>query len=1070
MKQTLKAFLPPFRGLLGEGPPALRCGLQLLAAGATASRGLLGSGLDLADCGWRHLLREPALPLPLFATAPRDLADFDPADLDRAWQLVQRLDPAVLQAADLLGWAHQFWLAEEKDRVFAQRRATPSGKVEGADVAPATQLYTEDYMVEFLLQNSLAVAWQAPGKRSSRARWSWPLQLPADRPAGGQKADELTLLDPACGAGNFLLAAFAMLDAMRQAEGEKASGRRCEAILAKNLHGVDIDRLAVDLAQTALWMQAAVRSPGFDNWSLVTEHLTVVDHPYGSLAPTEELTDPLARSVLERTYSAVIANPPYMGAANLPLPMKEYLAQRYPTGKRDLYAAFLLRCRELTAPSGRTAMVTQQSWMFLQSYAALRAGVRGRGGLLRETAIETLAHLGPGAFDDISGEVVNVALFVLANRTPADDHRLTAIRLPDSSSTRKRELLRTAATAMRQDKPTPGSHRATQADLLHVQGAPLCYWLAPRFLQLLAGPQVKDAADLCQGLRTTDNARFVRLQQEQPPDGQRWFAYSKGGRYQKWTPLDWHVVDFENNGAEIESLALAKYPYLDGNSDWVIGSRHRYGEAGLTYSCNCRGSLGVRRLPAGSIFDPKGPGLFPRTIPADALMASLSARVTSYLLRAICPVLDFNPGYVAQAPLPPEACWPELAAYGSACVEAKERLAPGALAEAVSAEAEKETVPPKTTYLQRRLLTELRQAAVLHTLEGGLERLAARALELGESDQQAMYAEVGLPAGCQPLLAGYDRLPAGTGRSITATDESARLLSASLAAAPRLPATNKRKRDLQRRLQAMFAAGPAGAWLEEEGPSLFPTETFLESLAVRLGLHPVSVYGLLEESAAEEGWRCPAEEARLLEEAFTAALLESASSDPLWRQGVLTLAGPWDELQALLHRRLAPCAGEGWTDAWQTLFGKPWQNWLCEDFFRRHMLQFRRRPVLWQLQSGRFGRQGEPAYACLVDYRQLSEGALPAAAESAGESRAVRDWKRKLQQVMTAGFRPANAPADAKGDPYQPDRNEGVRVNIAPLQRAGLLAAPVLAPRDCERALQDRRVWRAARRGTKGKE
>jgi hypothetical protein len=84
------------------------------------------------------------------------------------------------------------------------------------------------------------------------------------------------------------------------------------------------------------------------------------------------------------------------------------------TGKRDLYAAFTLRCLELAADRGRVAMVTQQSWMFLRSFADLRATEDQDSsfqGLLRETTIEALAHLGPGALGELSGEVSGRGLF-----------------------------------------------------------------------------------------------------------------------------------------------------------------------------------------------------------------------------------------------------------------------------------------------------------------------------------------------------------------------------------------------------------------------------------------------------------------------------------------------------------------------------------------------------------------------------------------------------------------------------------------------------------------------------------
>ena len=82
-------------------------------------------------------------------------------------------DPAydeVFSAPDALGWAYQYWNTEEKDRVFENTR-TKKSKIEGSDIIPATQLYTEPYMVKFLVQNSLGALWIGSHPNSKFKRW-----------------------------------------------------------------------------------------------------------------------------------------------------------------------------------------------------------------------------------------------------------------------------------------------------------------------------------------------------------------------------------------------------------------------------------------------------------------------------------------------------------------------------------------------------------------------------------------------------------------------------------------------------------------------------------------------------------------------------------------------------------------------------------------------------------------------------------------------------------------------------------------------------------------------------------
>jgi hypothetical protein len=166
--------------------------------------------------------------------------------------------------------------------------------------------------------------------------------------------------------------------------------------------------------------------------------------------------------LVARRYDVVAANPPYMGSKNMGPNLKRFVERHFAPGKRDLYAAFILRCIELAKGGGRVAMVTQQSWMFLRSFADLRAfdeekrkkGPPAFAGVLRETTIETLAHLGPRAFAEIGGEVVNTVLFVLAKHEPPPTHRLTAFRLVGPKSPEEKDaLLREAIAALRDTEP-----------------------------------------------------------------------------------------------------------------------------------------------------------------------------------------------------------------------------------------------------------------------------------------------------------------------------------------------------------------------------------------------------------------------------------------------------------------------------------------------------------------------------------------------------------------------------------------------------------------------------------------
>ncbi|MBW1700381.1 MAG: N-6 DNA methylase [Deltaproteobacteria bacterium] len=182
-----------------------------------------------------------------------------------------------------------------------------------------------------------------------------------------------------------------------------------------------------------------------------------------------------ARFSMQR-YDVVYTNPPYMGSKNMGDRLKKFVAKAYPQGKRDLYAAFILRCIELSRQNGYVGMVTQQSWMFLRSFVNLRALPEEKlkkakdrfQGLLRESTIETIAHLGPRAFAEISGEVVNIVLFTLRNLLPKPEHMITAYRLigPKSSSEK--------ANALAKRKPQD-AFSVKQSAFLNITESPLAW-------------------------------------------------------------------------------------------------------------------------------------------------------------------------------------------------------------------------------------------------------------------------------------------------------------------------------------------------------------------------------------------------------------------------------------------------------------------------------------------------------------------------------------------------------------------------------------------------------------------
>ena len=183
---------------------------------------------------------------------------FAPEHQSELERLLKDLPDAVFKASDSLGWVYQFWQADNKERI------NKSEVKIGADELPAvTQLFTEPYMVSFLLHNSLGAWWATrhPGKPCP-VNLDYFRTLEDGTPAAGKfegwpdSLADFKLLDPCCGSGHFLVAAFLMLVPMRMAAEGLSAKEAVNRVLTENIHGLELDQRCVEIAVFAVALEA----------------------------------------------------------------------------------------------------------------------------------------------------------------------------------------------------------------------------------------------------------------------------------------------------------------------------------------------------------------------------------------------------------------------------------------------------------------------------------------------------------------------------------------------------------------------------------------------------------------------------------------------------------------------------------------------------------------------------------------------------------------------------------------------------------------------------------------------
>ena len=352
--------------------------------------------------------------------------------------------------------------------------------------------------------------------------------------------------------------------------------------------------------------------------------------------------------LLTATYPAVAMNPPYMGSRQMNGPLKNYVKEHYPKSKRDLFAVFMEVGEARTQQRGRLAMINQQSWMFLSSYEKLRTHV------LDTHYIESMLHLGPRTFDEISGEVVQSTAFML-RQTPPDGQPGTYYRLVDESSSHAK---RDAFTA-REHKY--GGTR--QRDFARIPGSPVAYWVPNTITQVFReSERLAEIAKPRQGLATSDNKKFLRhwseishaqlkldcdSREEARRALEKWFPYNKGGSYRKWYGNFDFVVNWENDGEEIIAYASSLYK----SASRTVKNAKFYFSEGITWSDVSSSNFACRHSPGGFIFDVQGSSAFPDKENLFFIMAYLNSIIAAYALYVLNPTMHYQIGNIKDLPI-----------------------------------------------------------------------------------------------------------------------------------------------------------------------------------------------------------------------------------------------------------------------------------------------------------------------------------------------------------------------------------------------------------------------------------
>lgn len=595
------------------------------------------------------------------------------------------------QNVEIMGWLYQFYITERK--ADAEAKKSQKGGLKSDEQAAATQLFTPHWIVRYMVENTLGRIWTTLHPDTAlKAEMPYYIE-PADNqpdpiPEDIQSVKDIRFIDPCMGSGHVLVYAFDLLCKMYEEEGYRT--KEIPALILKNnLYGMDIDKRCYQLASFALTMKAnayysrylrrkpvepnvifledidheTIAASGnwdeksliwqFENIDTIGSLLKVTKEEYEAIQIGNSLFGENAKKLkseaeyLSRGYHCVVTNPPYLGKGFCDV-LKAYVQKEYPNSKADTMATFMERCMEYCTPKGKMAMINMQSWMFLSSFEKLRKDI------IEHYQIDSLLHLGAHTFDELNGEVVQNAAFVILKDSPQKNTTTHFYRLINgrNSSTKESEFLANRQNSQKNNIYYP---KVKQADFEMIPGSSFGYWLSQQLFKIFANSKsINTYADPRQGLATGDNNRFLRLwfevskakskynetgYQEAINSGFKWFPCTKGGGFRRWYGNKNYIIAFDNENYEALS-----------NSGNHLPSKEYYFLKGLSWSTISNDNIAFR-YTTNSIFETKGSICFPRTnTNIYILSAYLNSIVVQKMLGVISPTLDYHEGPLRKVP------------------------------------------------------------------------------------------------------------------------------------------------------------------------------------------------------------------------------------------------------------------------------------------------------------------------------------------------------------------------------------------------------------------------------------
>ena len=363
---------------------------------------------------------------------------------------------------EIIGWLYQYYISEKKDEVFLKLKSNV--KIKKEDVPSATQIFTPDWIVKYMVENTICRAANCNEDDIEHNFMYYVKDVKGFEScnSGRKSIEEIKFFDPCCGSGHILVYAFEVFFKLYELYGYNKKEISAK-IIKNNIFGMDIDDRAGQLACLTIMLKARKYDKNIFSYNVIPNIMSIKESnnieqmaineviteenkekinyiiesyldakEYGTLLKIkkynyDDIIDNTSKvnniftigfekqfkelieqsKILSQKYDVVVTNPPYMGSKGMSEKLSRFVKKNYNNSKADMFSIFIEKAREYTRENGFYAMITQPTFLFLSSFEKLRESI------IREQKILSLLHMGRGIFGIDFGSCA----FVLKNES-----------------------------------------------------------------------------------------------------------------------------------------------------------------------------------------------------------------------------------------------------------------------------------------------------------------------------------------------------------------------------------------------------------------------------------------------------------------------------------------------------------------------------------------------------------------------------------------------------------------------------------------------------------------------------